>query len=87
MKGPLVAGFGYTFFNDKLRDYSKPLGYDEFSGHIYDILQPLVRQPGEGWEYGVRSKYASTDTRGWSNVFRSISTGLVFFSSESLDFL
>lgn len=48
-----IAGFGYTFFNEKLRDYSKPIGYDEFSGHIHDILQPLVRQPGEGWEYGV----------------------------------
>jgi hypothetical protein len=49
-----IAGFGYTFFNEKLRDYSKPVGYDEFSGHIYDMMQPLVHQPGEKWEYGVR---------------------------------
>jgi hypothetical protein len=49
-----IAGFGYTFFNEKLRDYSKPIGYEEFSGHIYDMLQPLVNQPGERWEYGVR---------------------------------
>jgi CubicO group peptidase (beta-lactamase class C family) len=48
------AGFAYRFFNEKLRDYSKPVGYDEFSGHIYDMLQPLVHQPGEKWEYGVR---------------------------------
>lgn len=47
------AGFGYTFFNEKLRDYSKPIGYDEFSGHVSDMLQPLVFQPGEGWQYGV----------------------------------
>ncbi|KAL1875092.1 hypothetical protein Plec18167_005762 [Paecilomyces lecythidis] len=53
-----TAGFGYTFFNEKLRDYSKPIGYDEFSGHVYDILQPLVRQPGDGWEYGVNIDWA-----------------------------
>ena len=52
------AGFGYTFFNEKLRDYSKPAGYDEFSGHISDILQPLVHQPGDGWEYGVNIDWA-----------------------------
>jgi CubicO group peptidase (beta-lactamase class C family) len=48
------AGFGYTFFHEGLRDYSKPVGYDEFSGHIKDLVQPLVHQPGEGWQYGVR---------------------------------
>ena len=49
----LAAGFGYSFFNEKLRDNGRPVGYEEFSGHIHDIRQPLVRQPGEGWEYGV----------------------------------
>ncbi|RLL95437.1 hypothetical protein CFD26_101177 [Aspergillus turcosus] len=53
-----TAGFGYTFFNEKLRDYSKPIGYDEFSGHIYDMLQPLVNQPGERFEYGVNIDWA-----------------------------
>jgi len=53
-----TAGFGYAFFNDKLRDYNKPIGYDEFSGSIYDIKQPLVFQPGEGWEYGVNIDWA-----------------------------
>ncbi|PKX97003.1 serine hydrolase domain-containing protein [Aspergillus novofumigatus IBT 16806] len=53
-----TAGFGYTIFNEKLRDYSKPVGYDEFSGHIYDMLQPLVHQPGEKWEYGVNIDWA-----------------------------
>jgi CubicO group peptidase (beta-lactamase class C family) len=28
-------------------------GFDEFSGNIKDILQPLTFQPGEGWQYGV----------------------------------
>jgi len=53
-----TAGFGYTFFNNELRDYNKPIGYDEISGHIKDILQPLIRQPGEGWEYGVNIDWA-----------------------------
>ena len=48
-----AAGFAYTFFNEKLRKHGMPIGYDEFSGHIHDMMQPLVRQPGEGWEYGV----------------------------------
>jgi hypothetical protein len=52
----ILAGLGYTFFNTKLRDYSKPVGYDEFSGNVYDITQPLVHQPGERWEYGVSLK-------------------------------
>ncbi|RMD39259.1 hypothetical protein DV735_g5871, partial [Chaetothyriales sp. CBS 134920] len=53
-----TAGFGYTFFHDGLRDYSKPVGYDEFSGHIKDLIQPLVHQPGEGWQYGVGIDWA-----------------------------
>jgi CubicO group peptidase (beta-lactamase class C family) len=53
-----TAGFGYTFFNEKLRDYSFPIGYDEFSGSIYDMLQPLVNQPGEAWEYGINIDWA-----------------------------
>ncbi|KAH6642088.1 beta-lactamase/transpeptidase-like protein [Boeremia exigua] len=53
-----TAGFGYTFFNEQLRDFSHPIGFDEFSGHIKDILQPLVFQPGEGWEYGLNIDYA-----------------------------
>lgn len=47
-----IAGFGYSFFNNELRDYGQPIGFDEFSGDIKDILQPLVFQPGEGWQYG-----------------------------------
>lgn len=48
-----TAGFGYTFFNERLRDWSLPAGIDEFSGSIRDVMQPLLFQPGEGWEYGV----------------------------------
>ncbi|KAH9827115.1 beta-lactamase family protein [Teratosphaeria destructans] len=53
-----TAGFGYTFFHEGLRDLSKPIGYDEFSGHINDLIQPLVHQPGEGWQYGVGIDWA-----------------------------
>ncbi|CAN9091177.1 unnamed protein product [Alternaria alternata] len=53
-----TAGFGYTFFNEKLRDFSRPAGWDEFSGLEFDIKQPLVHQPGEGWEYGLGIDWA-----------------------------
>ncbi len=51
-----TAGFGYTFFNEALRDFSD--GFDEFSGDIKDICQPLTFQPGEGWQYGVNIDFA-----------------------------
>ncbi|KAG9500521.1 hypothetical protein J7337_009002 [Fusarium musae] len=54
-----TAGFGYTFFNERLRDWSHPAGIDEFSGRIEDIVKlPLLFQPGEGWEYGVGIDWA-----------------------------
>lgn len=49
-----TAGFGYSFFNERLRDYNYPAGQDEFNGRIEEMIQPLLFQPGEGWEYGVR---------------------------------
>ncbi|EEH39653.1 beta-lactamase family protein [Paracoccidioides lutzii Pb01] len=54
----IIAGFGYSFFHKQLRDCNRPIGYDEFSGHIYDVLQPLISQPGEGFEYGVNIDWA-----------------------------
>jgi CubicO group peptidase (beta-lactamase class C family) len=52
-----TAGFGYTFFNERLRQWSYPVGVDEFSGRIEDMKVPLLFQPGEGWEYGVSIIY------------------------------
>lgn len=49
-----TAGFGYAFFNERLRDWGHPAGLDEFSGRVEDMVSPLLFQPGEGWEYGVR---------------------------------
>ncbi|KAF2088808.1 beta-lactamase family protein [Saccharata proteae CBS 121410] len=54
-----TAGFGYTFFSEKLRDYGRPMGFDEFSGDARDIMDmPLVNQPGETWEYGTNIDWA-----------------------------
>ncbi|KAL2841674.1 beta-lactamase/transpeptidase-like protein [Aspergillus pseudoustus] len=53
-----TAGFGYTFFNERLRDLARPAGGDEFSGRIEDVHMPLLFQPGEGWEYGVGIDWA-----------------------------
>ncbi|RHZ63446.1 serine hydrolase domain-containing protein [Aspergillus thermomutatus] len=53
-----TAGFGYTFFNERLRQWSYPVGVDEFSGRIEDMKLPLLFQPGEGWEYGVGIDWA-----------------------------
>ncbi|RMZ91876.1 hypothetical protein DV736_g914, partial [Chaetothyriales sp. CBS 134916] len=63
-----TAGFGYTFFNEGLRDYGKPVGYDEFSGQINDFIQPLVNQPGEAWEYGVNVDWAGIVVERTTNV-------------------
>lgn len=52
-----TAGFGYAFFNERLRDWGYPAGINEFSGDFDDIIQPLVFQPGEGWEYGVSNQW------------------------------
>ncbi|KAK4547186.1 hypothetical protein LTR36_001407 [Oleoguttula mirabilis] len=54
-----TAGFGYEFFNPKLRDYGRPVGFDVFHGDEKAILQmPLVNQPGEKWEYGINIDWA-----------------------------
>ncbi|KAH6985346.1 beta-lactamase/transpeptidase-like protein [Ilyonectria destructans] len=53
-----TAGFGYTFFNERLRDWAPSVGGDEFSGRLDDVKLPLLFQPGEGWEYGVGIDWA-----------------------------
>ncbi|KAJ5165282.1 Beta-lactamase-like protein [Penicillium coprophilum] len=53
-----TSGFGYTFTNERLRQWSYPVGMDEFSGRIEDVKMPLLFQPGEGWEYGVGVDWA-----------------------------
>lgn len=57
-----TAGFGYTFFNERLRQWSYPIGADEFSGRIEDMKMPLLFQPGEGWQYGVSMIFRNHET-------------------------
>lgn len=53
-----TAGFGYSFFSDRIRDWGFPAGIDEFSGRFEDLKTPLLFQPGEGWEYGLGIDWA-----------------------------
>ncbi len=54
-----TAGFGYEFFNPKLRDYGRPVGFDVFHADVRDIYKmPLVNQPGTKWEYGINIDWA-----------------------------
>jgi len=56
-----TAGFGYSFFNDRIRRYNYPAGVDEFSGLEADILgSPLLFEPGTAWQYGVNIDWAGT---------------------------
>ena len=49
-----TSGFGYEFFNPRLRDYGRPIGFDCFGGTVRTFLDmPLVNQPGERFEYGI----------------------------------
>ncbi|KAL1301928.1 hypothetical protein AAFC00_002389 [Neodothiora populina] len=49
-----TAGFGYSFANPKLKEWSEPTGISEVSSEEFDIFaQPLVNQPGTAWEYGI----------------------------------
>ncbi|WPB03802.1 uncharacterized protein RHO25_008446 [Cercospora beticola] len=54
-----TSGFGYEFFNEKLKEHGRPVGYDVFHADIRDVLRmPLVHQPGEAWEYGTGIDWA-----------------------------
>jgi len=54
-----MSGFGYEFFNPKLRDYGRPVGFDVFHADEKDVLKmPLVNQPGTVWEYGTGIDWA-----------------------------
>ncbi|KAE8147903.1 beta-lactamase family protein [Aspergillus avenaceus] len=54
-----TSGFGYAFEDLKLRDWSRPVGLDDFSGQRADVLHcPLVNQPGTKFQYGVGLDWA-----------------------------
>lgn len=57
-----TAGFGFPLSNKKLRDWSRPAGFDELETDAKQIRElPLVNQPGETWEYGVRLPLSPTN--------------------------
>ena len=54
-----TAGFGYTFFNETLRRWGQPVGYEELSGFATDVQGlPILFEPGTRWEYGVNIDWA-----------------------------
>ncbi|MBE3046825.1 beta-lactamase family protein [Candidatus Bathyarchaeota archaeon] len=65
-----TAGFGYSFFNERLRNWGYPGGIDEFSGRFEDVKLPLVFQPGEGWEYGVLTPITREASQCADGVYR-----------------
>ena len=60
----------YTFFNEKIKLYGQPAGFDEFDTHPRGILtqpsgiltQPLLYEPGTYWSYGVRNPHPLRST-------------------------
>ncbi|KAH7121538.1 beta-lactamase/transpeptidase-like protein [Dactylonectria macrodidyma] len=49
-----TAGFGYAFEDEKLAEYGRPAGADDFSGEaVHRINRPLVNQPSEVFQYGI----------------------------------
>ncbi|KAI0833159.1 beta-lactamase/transpeptidase-like protein [Hypoxylon sp. FL0890] len=54
-----TSGFAYSFFDEELRDWSHPIGIDEFGCDVKEIFRmPLRFQPGEGWRYGTGIDWA-----------------------------
>ncbi|KAK8017896.1 beta-lactamase/transpeptidase-like protein [Apiospora rasikravindrae] len=53
-----TAGFGYAFFNERLRDWCRAAGVNVFPTRFEDVKMPLMFQPGEGWEYGTGVDWA-----------------------------
>jgi hypothetical protein len=47
------AGYGCTFFNPEIREFGMPGGFDELSGLLNDMKQPITFEPGTNWQYGV----------------------------------
>lgn len=82
-----TAGFGYEFFNEKLRDYGRPIGFDVFTGDAHDLMRmPLVNQPGSRWEYGVSGRVTRTRSSHKADFLsRSVSTGLASWQNVQQD--
>ncbi|KAH7016671.1 beta-lactamase/transpeptidase-like protein [Ilyonectria destructans] len=54
-----TAGFGYTFFNQGLKDLAQAQGLDDLTSDEKNMMaMPLVNQPGTTWEYGINIDWA-----------------------------
>ncbi|KAK8110145.1 beta-lactamase/transpeptidase-like protein [Apiospora kogelbergensis] len=45
-----TAGFGYAFFNERVRDWCLAAGVRAFPETLEDVTLPLLFQPGTGWD-------------------------------------
>jgi hypothetical protein len=59
-----ATGYGYTFFGPEIRDFGLPERFDEFSGLLTDMEQPITFEPGTNWQCGVseRMLYSTWNT-------------------------
>lgn len=48
-----TGGHSYTFFSDVIKSWAERQGLSEFQGKIEGISQPLIREPGTEFNYGV----------------------------------
>ncbi|GAA5972713.1 hypothetical protein JCM21900_002361 [Sporobolomyces salmonicolor] len=53
-----TAGFAYTFFDERINEWYKKSGVDEFDGKLAGVTQPLIFEPGTSWFYGVNIDWA-----------------------------
>lgn len=53
-----TAGFGYSFFNQNLANYSELFGIEELTSNSNCVSSPLSFEPGTKWEYGVGIDWA-----------------------------
>ncbi|OTB09017.1 hypothetical protein M426DRAFT_316304 [Hypoxylon sp. CI-4A] len=54
-----TAGFSYSFFDPAILEYTQPLGLDETTCNLKELLKsPLRFQPGEKWKYGINMDWA-----------------------------
>ena len=60
-----TAGFGYEFFNEKLRDSAKVTGQQSVITSSKAALgAPLLFDPGEQWEYGINMDWCGQVVEG-----------------------
>lgn len=56
-----TAGFAYAFWDPRVNMVTRPVGTQEFTGDVKDIIDsPMVNQPGSMWEYGVGLQIATS---------------------------